>query len=330
MYNMDDVDFAFKYPFSKEAKELIAGLNINHIDPLYISTAKAQIKEMLKGLNSRNNGEEHTNAEFHNINYKKSKIDYIISYVYSRMIISATPSLIPKYAEAVAERSAAAMELDSSYNITKLSNELNIRIKEYKDEFNIYYIDYINNAPREDEYAMVNFNVSKGYVELNKHQAIAVLKEVIRNIIERELPIKSNIPKEVLDESKSIKVMNINTHNGNGREYGWIERLLNVPIPDCRHRTVNLILAPYLINIKNVDVSNAVSKIEQYIELCKRVNPDTKINAHYIRYQCEYAKKHGSKPLSLRRARSELSAIDFNLIAGYEDTDKDNKKIYEQ
>ncbi|MGC8572122.1 MAG: DNA primase noncatalytic subunit PriX [Candidatus Micrarchaeia archaeon] len=326
---MDDnsIDFAFKYPFSKEAKALIAELNINHIDPFYISTSKAQIEELLKNINSRR-GKEGKRIEFYNTGYRKAKIDYIIGYVYSKMMISAIPSFIPQFAEGVAERSASAMELDSPYNIEKVGNELSIRIINDKDIFKIYYIDYLNNTPNDEAYAMANFNLSKGYVELDKHQAITVLKEVMMKSIENELPIKSNIPKEVIDASKSIRIVSERTYTSKGgREYGWIERLMSVPIPDCRHRTVNLILAPYLINIKNMDVGDASAKIEQYIEMCKRVNPNTKINEHYIKYQCEYAKKHGSKPLSLKRAKNELSTIDFSMIAGnVEENTKENVK----
>ena len=36
----------------------------------------------------------------------------------------------------------------------------------------------------------------------------------------------------------------------------WIEKLLKTPISDFRKNSVNLILAPYLINIKELPIKN--------------------------------------------------------------------------
>jgi hypothetical protein len=75
---------------------------------------------------------------------------------------------------------------------------------------------------------------------------------------------------------------------------------------------VNLILAPYLVNSKGLEVEQASRIIVDYIERCKQIDPSTKINERYIEYQCNYAKKRGLRPLSLDRARELLGdQIDF-------------------
>ena len=93
------------------------------------------------------------------------------------------------------------------------------------------------------------------------------------------------------------------------KTFRWIERLLQTPIPDVRHRTVNLILAPYLVNVRNMSPEEAFKVINDYIERCKKVNPDTKIGEQYIRYQCNYAKKRGMRPLALQKAKELLGGL---------------------
>jgi len=80
-----------------------------------------------------------------------------------------------------------------------------------------------------------------------------------------------------------------------------------------RHRTVNLILAPYLVNTKQLEVEQAARIISDYIERCKQIDPNTKINERYIEYQCSYAKRRGLRPLSHERAKELLgSAVEVN------------------
>ena len=62
-------------------------------------------------------------------------------------------------------------------------------------------------------------------------------------------------------------------------------------------------LAPYLVNVKKLEVEKAVEVIHAYIEKCKAMNAATDINDSYIRYQCNYAKNKGLKVMALRRAR---------------------------
>ena len=94
-----------------------------------------------------------------------------------------------------------------------------------------------------------------------------------------------------------------------GGAYAWIEKLLATPIVDVRHRSVNLILAPYFTNVKGLDEEEATKAVMEYIERCKAVNPNTRINEAYIRYQCKYAKNRGLKPLSLVKARELLADV---------------------
>ncbi|MGC8648871.1 MAG: DNA primase noncatalytic subunit PriX [Candidatus Micrarchaeia archaeon] len=304
-----NIDFAFKYPFSPDAKLLIEELQINKIEQKYIAMGSAQLEEALN-----------KNAlEYINISYTPAKIDFVIAYAYSRMLVSVlrNPALIQQYARAHALRSAAALEGDNIESIIKLSAVLKLRLSSCDNALCMNFVDYIINKPRDEEYALANMQVSKGLVMLDKHLAIKILEVSIARYISSELTIKQdNIPKAIVNAAKNIKLPVKNIEYKVEGKRGWIDKLLEIPIADCRHRTVNLILAPYLVNVRGLDVEKASNIISKYIQLCKTVNPDTKIDDRYIKYQCEYAKKHSMKPLSLKRARAELSAIDFSLILG--------------
>lgn len=55
--------------------------------------------------------------------------------------------------------------------------------------------------------------------------------------------------------------------------YEWIEKLLQTPIADYRKCTIDLVLAPYLIVIKNYRDKEAFAKIKYWIQECDNIRP---------------------------------------------------------
>ena len=92
---MDDdlLDFAYKYPFSKEGKELV-GKQRNEISVKHLESGSRHLENAFnKGL------------EYSRINIGSVKLDYLMAYLYSRMLLSAVrrKDLIMEYAMAEAE-----------------------------------------------------------------------------------------------------------------------------------------------------------------------------------------------------------------------------------
>ncbi len=308
MYTSDELDFAYKYPFSDEARRVIADLELKKVDQKHIIVGKVRVEEAFQ------NGR---------IEYKETgygKVDFVIAYAYARMLVSTFRNLAfnVKYAEAEAKRAAQAMEKDSERNLVRLADEMEISIRKSGDEFSVGFAQFLANAPQSEDFSLANEKLVGGNVTLDKHQLVRLLEGAAKGRIEAGLPIKgSEIPKLVADYAKTIKLPIAKLeYKPRGGKITWVDRLLEAPIPDCRHRTVNLILAPYLTNVRGYSVEEATRLILNYITLCKTVNPDTNITERYIKYQCEYAKRKGMRTLSLKRARTELSAIDFNLLLG--------------
>lgn len=310
------LDFAYKYPFSNEAKGIVGELG-DKINPKYLEMGGRHIDSATS-----------SGIDYTDINIASVKTDYVMTYLYSRMLLSALKrtDLINLYAIAEAKRSSGALNSNNG-DIMAVASELGMKVtgtfKKQKDAAGIEeqamgFADYVKYAPRVPSFELVNQKLSSGIVVLSRSNTVRVIEQAMIKEIKKGLPIKSSeLPKQVTDYSKGLKfrvVVKTAVQQPGRKTEDWIEKLLEKPIADVRHRTVNLILAPYLVNTKGFDVDQASSIIHDYIEKCKEIDPHTKINDSYIRYQCAYAKKRGLRPLSLERAKELLdNQIDFEV-----------------
>ncbi len=310
------LDFAYRYPFSSEAKEIVQE-QPNEISFKYLDMAGRHIGNAIA-----------KDVDFAEISIVSVKLDYLMTYLYSRMILSALkrPDLIRLYAMAEAGRSSRALMSDNA-DIIKVASHVGVRLTgtfggkkgaDGPENFAMGFVDYVKYSPRTPGFDLVNQKLSRGIVVMDRNDTIKVMGQAIAAWISKGLPIKSSdLPKQVVEYSKGLRFRMAS--NPQGRTMGkrteeWIERLLETPIADVRHRTVNLILAPYLVNTKRLEVEQASDIIGKYIDKCRAIDPGTRINDNYIRYQCAYAKRRGLRPLSLERAKELLgSQLDLEL-----------------
>ena len=91
----DKTDFAYKYPFTSEAKEIVQQ-QANEINVRYLDLAGRHIDNVALG-----------NFDYTDISMNSVKIDYVMTYLYSRMLLSAIKryDLIKMYAIGEARRS---------------------------------------------------------------------------------------------------------------------------------------------------------------------------------------------------------------------------------
>ena len=307
----DKLDFAYRYPFSEDAKSIIREMSLQKVDRVHLTEAKEHIDSILK-------------SKDHPFTYTESgyiKKDYLLTYLYSRMLVSASsdPWLTDRFASAEAKRSTDSIRIEpEASKIHHLCLELGLNIGFEGDLFSIDFINYIKNRPNLKEFYLVNQRLEKGKVYLEKNELASMMENAIKDKIKEGLPIsRKDLPAEVVSFYKenpfTVRVRKSVVDTGKSR--GWIERLLEYPILDGRHRVVNLILAPYFVNVRKLEIDDAVKRISEYIEKCKKANPDTRINEQYIRYQCNYAKRRGMRVLSLKRARELIGEELMSKIA---------------
>ncbi len=296
-----DLDFAYRYPFTAEAKKIVSENSTESQNRIYAETARARVAEALT----------YGKIAYRNIGLDSEKLSSIISYAYARLIISATqsPLAISKYADAEAKRAVSALEEDSAESLVRLAKELNVSIEHANGTFYIKLEDFLAIAPKTEDYALPNLQLEKGVVILGKHKACHMLSAQIAAKVKEGLPIKkADIPAFIFPIAKGLPSIEEKVI-AKGSSSEWIERLLQNPIADGRQRVVNLILAPYLVNVKKLDVDSAYKIISDYIEKCKALDSTTKLTNSQIRYQCIYSKEKGMRPLSLQKAKELLAGI---------------------
>ncbi len=291
-----NLDFAYHYPFSNEARAVIAQAG-QGIEERLLKAGKDRVEQDLN----------EDSVAHSDISMPEIKRTYVLSYVYSRMIISAIGNRIylERYIASEAKRARSALEAETMPNILRLLGELGVEMSYSGERFIIGFSKFLMLSSRSEELGLVRQELDKGLVYLRKDSALKLIENAVADEIRKKLPIPlSDLPRLIIEESKSVKLPKINTQVAvREGSYRWIEKILSNPLPDVRHRTVNLILAPYLTNVKGMGEEEAAGIITEFIDKCKQINPDTRINSSYIKYQCKYAKAKGLKPLSLEKAR---------------------------
>ncbi|MGC8547796.1 MAG: DNA primase noncatalytic subunit PriX [Candidatus Micrarchaeia archaeon] len=304
-YSIDQaaLEFAYKYPFSNEARELVKQLGIKQYDEKFATAGLLRVNEDL----------EKPKVDFTPTSYHELMLTYLLSYVYARMLVSATANMyiVKKFAAAEADRASSALSIDSLENAVRLANELNVKLSLVDSSATIDVFEFLKIAEGAEGLKLIEMGLSKGMIELSKEQILLLVRSAIEAAVLRGLPIpKAELPAQIIEQAKQIKLPEVRISGAQASSsYAWIEKLLQTPIPDVRHRSVNLILAPYLTNVKGLDPDSAANIIIDYIEKCKQLNPNTRVNDAYIRYQCKYAKSHGLRPLSLSRAKELFKGI---------------------
>ena len=297
----NDLDFAYKYPFSNEARAIIAAAN--SVEDRLVNAGRVRVEEDINGKS----------IVFHNTMMQDVKRMHVLSYVYSRMIISAIANkpYLDKYVLSEAKRARMALEYETLPNMLKLTSELGMELGYSGERFVIKFTKFLLLSSDLRSIPLVDQELVSGRVYLKKENALSLVESAIAKEIRKNLPIPpKELPARIMEESRLVKLPKLSPKvEIREGSYRWIEKILSNPIADVRHRTVNLILAPYLTNIKGMDEDAAASIILEYIERCKQINPDTKVNSSYIKYQCKYAKSKGMKPLSLEKARNLYTGV---------------------
>jgi hypothetical protein len=112
---------------------------------------------------------------------------------------------------------------------------------------------------------------------------------------------------------KGFKNMRKNQTESNyasrGSTIPWIEKLLQTPIDDYRKNAVNLILAPYLINIKKLSYDAALNIINSWLSKCGELRQLDQDFNYMVRYSLKYCTKNGNKPLKLDTLKTKNKAL---------------------
>lgn len=125
--------------------------------------------------------------------------------------------------------------------------------------------------------------------------ASAAIAEGVRNL--RKAPL----PKQLLGVKATVIQYVPSPKPRTNKGYLYVEGLLAHPVSDGRHRLTWLVLAPYLINVRNLDDETAIEKIRAFVA----VAGETSAMRRFIEYNVRRARRNGLLPPTLAKLKTE-------------------------
>ena len=126
-----------------------------------------------------------------------------------------------------------------------------------------------------------------------------------RYLIQKKIDLENKRHKMISERIKN------NTHNINSSYYEWIEQLLllqKTPIEDFRKLVVDLVLAPYLINIKKLSYSDSYQIIKDWLDKCNDLKRLDNYR-NFVEYRIPYALKNAMNkqigPMSREKIKTD-------------------------
>jgi hypothetical protein len=138
------------------------------------------------------------------------------------------------------------------------------------------------------------------------------------------------IQKKIDFEKRQQKLLLIRNNNDNNdidtSYYYWIEqKVLQTPIEDYRKLVIDLILVPYLINVKKLSYHESYKIIKDWLEKCndlKRLD-----NYRNFEYRINYALKNADKkqipPMSYITLKENYKNLYFLILQNNKEREKE-------
>ena len=142
---------------------------------------------------------------------------------------------------------------------------------------------------------------------------VPITKEFIEEfrtwLIQKKIDLQKQRQKISIERSK-------NKNNFDTKYYFWIEKLLNISIENFRKLVIDLVLAPYLINVKNLSFEKSYIIIKNWLDKCNELEPlDNYRNFDYrIKYALKNAANKGIGPMSKEKIKLDKTYSDLYQI----------------
>jgi len=182
-FNFVELEIMARYPFLSSAREWVKeeGVGVKEIlfDEIYERARGRGMERVLQAV------EKGIIRDIPLLSETDFMME-IFSYPVARMIVVASGSdyVLRRYSLAEAKRAYENLKNESIQFLEKMATEFNIKI----DGDRMYFVDYLKYAPTWDmKWKLVNRELMKGKVILEKHEIARLLQEAIRKRIYGEL-----------------------------------------------------------------------------------------------------------------------------------------------
>lgn len=271
---MVDIDFAARYPFTKEAKEAIADIEIT--ETIADKAINLLLESLSGGIKERACADE------------IEKKEAIAVYAFARMLLGAMRNryLAGRFAVAVSKLARKNINRETKEAITALLTGFGIRT----ERGSVYLPDYVRFTPHDRHYALINREVRDGWVKTTEEEKKRMLEEAVRKHVE-QVPFLKNPPPAI---KKAIEELEKQMPKFEEKK---VAKVMPSDYPPCISHLVdelkkhhNLthharwLLAVYLINV-GLNDDEIVSLYSNLPDFSEKVT----------RYQVAHARKRGYK-----------------------------------
>jgi len=182
-----------RYPFLKEATQFVKERQLG-LEDLVSSTfaaearrrGKARVLTALSDLTVPNGP----------VTSEEEAAQEVLSYPYARLLVSCIgdEALVRRYALAEAKAFNERLRRDDMGTIIMLAGELGVEAALAGDSLRMHFTDFLGytSGLRGPEWKLVNQDLRRGYVLLEKARFVRVLEQALDERIEDELPLPVN------------------------------------------------------------------------------------------------------------------------------------------
>jgi len=273
-----------RYPFISEAKEWVKGEGVGIDEILFDSIYE---RARARGRERVMQAVEHGMVKDVPLITEIDCVMEIFSYPVARMIVVATGSeyLIRRYALAEAKRAYENMKNEDVGFIEQMAEEFGIAISGNR----IHFVHYLKYAPTWDlKWKLVNREMRKGNVILEKHEIARLIQEAIRKKIQNELlymfappEVKKVFGKEIEEIKKKVSFR---------EEKNRMEEVDASLFPPCIKNLISATKSgmnvPHVGRFTMVTFLNAVGM--EVDEILKIFSASPDFNEEKTRYQIEH------------------------------------------
>lgn len=286
-----------RYPFTPHSRRFFDKLPIE--ESFSSAEVLRQAESRLLGAIKRQRYERHM-----------SELIEFSSFFVSALIASQDQFLGQKFAETESDTARdffAVERLQNKPAILRDCFEIKLSPSDVPSyAYSIPVVDYLRTITRfelrSQKWKLVNRPLEKGIVYLTENDANDLFGDLSEKMIYSGVKNlrKVAFPKQLVGIRERI-VPYLPPQKKSGRGYLYIEELLAHPVSDGRHRLTWLVLAPYLVNVKNLEERDAVDRIRTFVA----AKGETSSMKRFIEYNVKRAKRNGLMPPTLMKLKSE-------------------------
>jgi hypothetical protein len=293
-------DLELRYPFAPKSRRFFEAIPVE--DSLASREVVGQAESRLMSALGRTKYEP----------YIAELIEFS-SFFAAALIASQEPFLASKFSRKEAERAKAFFSRESGKEKVSIISECFGAVMEATGEgdrpsYSVPFEVYLTlvskyELTKSPKWKLVRQALKNGVVLLSDNMlndlftdcAEGAISDGVRNLR------RSAFPKQLLEAKTKVMQFVPVQRPRTGKGYLYVEDLLKHPVSDGRHRLVWLVLAPYLVNVKNVEDDEAIVRIRAFVS----VAGETRDMKRFIEYNVRRARRNGLLPPTLSTLKTE-------------------------